>query len=252
MPSANSVFLTVFFGLAMTVLRTLRVNPETVPALFVFDEAGNIPIHGLKEMLGVGRGRKVGVVLAYQNLGQVYAHYGTEGGDAVLGSINTMVFLPGLDQRTTEFAARRVGRTTALSQTTIDGTGRQYDAERLAEAKRDLIDAAELRQLVRHKQAVAIIDTAAPIKFSYPPLIQVGGEALTNPKFKGNPCIIDLKKAESATKGAKSANVPASLASANMVEGTPKAKPSHASSASARQRPHRQSRTVDKVDEENF
>jgi hypothetical protein len=51
-------FLITFFGLAMTVLRTLRVTPETVPALFVFDEAGNIPIHGLKEMLGVGRGKE--------------------------------------------------------------------------------------------------------------------------------------------------------------------------------------------------
>ena len=80
-----SAFLTTFFGLAMTVLRTLPVTDATVPALFVFDEAGNIPIQGLKEMLGVGRGRKVGVVLAYQNLGQVYAIYGRDGGDAVLG-----------------------------------------------------------------------------------------------------------------------------------------------------------------------
>ncbi len=229
-----SVFLTVFFGLAMTVLRTLRVTAETVPALFVFDEAGNIPIHGLKEMLGVGRGRKVGVILAYQNLGQVYAQYGTEGGDAVLGSISTMVFLHGLDQRTTEFAARRVGRTTVLSQTTIDGTGRQYDAERLAEAKRDLIDAAELRQLVRHKQAVAIIDTAPPIKFSYPPLIQAGAETLANPEFKGRPCIIDLKKAEKAGNGPKPASVPASAASEATVEGPSKAKQGHASSANQR------------------
>jgi type IV secretion system protein VirD4 len=192
------IFLTVFFGLAMTVLRTLRVTAETVPALFVFDEAGNIPIHGLKEMLGVGRGRKVGVVLAYQNLGQVYAHYGTEGGDAVLGSINTMVFLPGLDQRTTEFAARRVGRTTVLQQTTVDAVGKKYDAERLAETKRDLIDASELRQLVRHKQAVSIIDTVPPIKFSYPPLVQA--ETIADAEFKGRPCIIDLRKAEVAAR----------------------------------------------------
>ena len=143
-----SAFLTTFFGLAMSVLRTLPVTPKTVPSLFMFDEAGNIPIHGLKEMLGVGRGRKVGLVLAYQNLGQVYAHYGRDGGDAVLGSINTMIFSPGLDQRTTEFAATRIGRTTVLQQTTIDAVGTQNDAERLAETRRDLVDAAELRQLV--------------------------------------------------------------------------------------------------------
>ena len=68
----------------MSVLRTLPVTPKTVPALFMFDEAGNIPIHGLREMLGVGRGRKVAVVLAYQNLGQVYAHYGSDGADPSL------------------------------------------------------------------------------------------------------------------------------------------------------------------------
>ena len=152
----------------------------------------------LKEMLGVGRGRKVGLVLAYQNLGQVYAHYGRDGGDAVLGSINTMIFLPGLDQRTTEFAATRVGRTTVLQQTTIDAVGTQNDAERLAETRRDLVDPAELRQLVRHKQAVAIIDTAPPIKFSYPPFIQTSPEALSRPDYKGTPHIINLKNAQKA------------------------------------------------------
>src|SRR5262249_1698179 len=145
-----------------------------------------------KEMLGVGRGRKVGIVLAYQNLGQVYAHYGRDGGDAVLGSINTMIFLPGLDQRTTEFASTRVGRTTVLQHTTIDAVGTQNDAERLAEARRDLVDAAELRQLVRHKQAVAIIDTAPPIKFSYPPFLQASSAALSQPAYKGTPVIVNL------------------------------------------------------------
>ena len=164
-------FLTTFFGLAMTVLRTLPVADSTMPVLFVFDEAGNIPIHGLKEMLGVGRGRKVGVVLAYQNLGQVYAIHGRDGGDAVLGSVNTMIFLPGLDQRTTEFAAARIGKTTVLQRTTVDAVGKSFDAERLAEATRDLIDPNELRQLIRHKQAVAIIDTAPPTS-SLSPLIQ--------------------------------------------------------------------------------
>jgi len=166
----------------------------------MFDEAGNIPIHGLKEMLGVGRGRKVAVVLAYQNLGQVYAAYGSDGADAVLGSINSTVFLPGLDQRTTTFAASRVGKSTVLQRTTVDAPGTQNDAERLAETKRDLIDPAELRQLVRHKQAVAIIDTAPPIKFSYPPLIQAAPSALSNGDYKGEPHPIGLKRAEMQEK----------------------------------------------------
>jgi type IV secretory pathway TraG/TraD family ATPase VirD4 len=189
-------FLTTFFGLAMSVLRTIQVTAESVPALFLFDEAGNIPIHGLREMLGVGRGRKVAVVLAYQNLGQVYAQYGPEGGDAVLGSINTMIFLPGLDQRTTEFAAKRVGRTTVLQHTTVDAVGTKNDAERLAEAKRDLMDAAEIRQLLRFKQAVAIIDTAPPIKFTYPPFVQATLDELSHATTKGTPTIVSFKRAE--------------------------------------------------------
>src|SRR5262249_49456901 len=188
-----SAFLTTFFGLAMTGLRTVKVTAQTVPTLFMFDEAGNIPIHGVKEMLGVGRGRKVGVVLAYQNLGQVYAQYGRDGGDAVLGSINSMIFLPGLDQRTTEFAASRVGDTTVLQHTTVDAVGNQNDAERLAETRRPLIDPAELRQLIRHKQAAAIIDTAPPIKFSYPPFAPTGN---VTPAFKGTPIVVDFPEAE--------------------------------------------------------
>ena len=105
-----------------------------------------------------------------------------------------------LDQRTTEFAASRIGRTTVLQQTTIDAVGTQNDAERLAETRRDLVDAAELRQLVRHKQAVAIIDTAPPIKFSYPPFIQASPEALSLSAYKGTPHIINLKKAQKSDR----------------------------------------------------
>ena len=145
-------------------------------------------------MLGVGRGRKVGLFSPIRTSVRSTLITGRDGGDAVLGSINTMIFLPGLDQRTTEFAATRVGRTTVLQQTTIDAVGTQNDAERLAETRRDLVDAAELRQFVRHKQAVAIIDTAPPIKFSYPPFIQTSPEALSRADYKGVPRIIDLMK----------------------------------------------------------
>ena len=58
------------------------------------------------------------------------------------------------------------------------------------------MDAAELRQLVRHKQAVAIIDTAPPIEFSYPPLIQAAPNVLSQPIDKGTPHIRTFKEAE--------------------------------------------------------
>ena len=157
-------------------------------------------------MLGVGRGRKCAIVLAYQNLGQVYAHYGVEGGDAVLGSINTMVFLPGLDQRTTEFAAKRTGKTTVLQHTTVDAVGTKYDAERLAETKRDLMDPTELRQLVSHKQAVAIIGAAPPIKFSYPPFVQASPDELAHATNKGSPIVASFRNAEIRNFGLEDAS----------------------------------------------
>jgi hypothetical protein len=94
------VVLATLFGLAASHLRKGELDAESAPVLFNFDEAGNIFIHGLNELLGVGRGRRMAVALDYQNIGQVYHHYGSDGGDAVLGSIGTMIFLPGLDHRT--------------------------------------------------------------------------------------------------------------------------------------------------------
>jgi type IV secretory pathway TraG/TraD family ATPase VirD4 len=106
------VVLATLFGLAASHLRKGELTPESAPVLFNFDEAGNIFIHGLNELLGVGRGRRMAVALGYQNIGQVYHHYGADGGDAVLGSIGTMIFLPGLDHRTAEYASKRIGQAT--------------------------------------------------------------------------------------------------------------------------------------------
>jgi type IV secretory pathway TraG/TraD family ATPase VirD4 len=192
--SRYSTFLATFFGLAMDSLRKAPVTSDTVPSLFMFDEAGNIPIHGLKEMLGVGRGRKVAVILGYQNISQVYAQYGHDGGDAILGSVGTMLFLPGLDDKTARYASGRVGKTTVLQRTTVDAVGIKYDNERQAEASRDLLDQSELRQMVRHKQAIAIIDTVPPIRFRYPPLSLK--QDIKQPRYKGEPQIIDLEEAE--------------------------------------------------------
>ncbi|MGH9940135.1 MAG: type IV secretory system conjugative DNA transfer family protein [Blastocatellia bacterium] len=139
------------------------------------DEAGNIFIHGLNELLGVGRGRKMAVALGYQNIGQVYHHYGSDGGDAVLGSIGTMIFLPGLDHRTAEYASKRIGQTTVWQSTSVDvKDGTKFDSERMSEVGRSLMDAPEVRRMVKYRQAVAIIGNAPPVRFSYPPLAMIG------------------------------------------------------------------------------
>src|SRR4029453_8630834 len=96
---------------------------KAVPALVAVDEAGNIPLHNLSEALGVGRGRRCGIVLGYQNIGQLYKQHGRDGAQGILGSIGTMVFLPGLDSETAQYAARRIGRTTVLQLTSVNATG---------------------------------------------------------------------------------------------------------------------------------
>jgi hypothetical protein len=167
------VVLATLFGLAASHLRKDELEAESAPVLFNFDEAGNIFIHGLNELLGVGRGRRMAVALGYQNIGQVYHHYGSDGGDAVLGSIGTMIFLPGLDHRTTEYASKRIGQATVWQSTSVDvKEGTKFDSERTSEVGRALLDASEVRRMVKYRQAVAIIGNAPPVRFSYPPIAQ--------------------------------------------------------------------------------
>lgn len=164
------VVLATLFGLAASHLRKGELHETSAPVLFNFDEAGNIFIHGLTELLGVGRGRLMSIALGFQNIGQVYHHYGADGGDAVLGSIGTMVFLPGLDQRTTEYASKRIGQATVWQASSVDvKEGTKFDSERTTEVGRSLLDAAEVRRMVKHQQAIAIIGNAPPVRFSYPP-----------------------------------------------------------------------------------
>jgi hypothetical protein len=160
------------------------------------DEAANVPLVGLKEIAGVGRGRKIGLILGYQNLAQVPDQYGTDSANAILGSIGTMIFLPGLDDVTTQFASRRIGQTTVWSHTTVDGKGTSLDNERQTETGRALMDPAELRQMVKHQQCIVIIDSQPPIKASYPPLAVSRQRALAIDY--GQPRLVSLIEGEEA------------------------------------------------------
>jgi type IV secretory pathway TraG/TraD family ATPase VirD4 len=161
--------LATFFGLANDCLRGGELTPESAPVLFNLDEVGNIYIPDLPASLGVGRGRLMTYALGYQNIAQGYEQYGADGFDAILGSVGAMIFLPGLDQRTAEYAAKRLGTTTVLQSTSVDvRKGDRFDSERTSEVGRPLMDAAEIRQMTKYKQAVAIISNAPPVRLSYP------------------------------------------------------------------------------------
>jgi type IV secretion system protein VirD4 len=192
------IVLSILFGLAASVARKTSGDEEGAPMLLVLDEAGNIPVHNLSEALGVGRGRRCGIVLGYQNIGQLYKQYGRDGAQAILGSIGGMIFLPGLDAETAQYASKRVGRATALQHRVVDATGATFDHEGLTETGRDLIDAAELRQMPEYTQAVGIFGSVPPVKFGFPPFAKIG------PQFNALPReltpLAPLAQAEAAFK----------------------------------------------------
>jgi hypothetical protein len=107
-----------------------------------------------------------------------------------------MVFLPGLDSETAQYAAKRIGRTTVLQHTSVDAPGSKFDNERDSETGRDLLDAAEMRQMVEHSQAVAITGTAPPVIFGFPPLGKGGPVAHPLPREVAR--AIPLRDAEEA------------------------------------------------------
>jgi type IV secretory pathway TraG/TraD family ATPase VirD4 len=186
--------LATFIGQAVNELRIENHAEELAPVGFVLDEAANVPLVGLKEIAGVGRGRKIGLILGYQNLPQVHDQYGQEGGNAILGSIGTMIFLPGLDDVTTQFASRRIGQTTVWSHTSVDGKGKKLDNERQSETGRALMDPTEIRQMVKHQQCVVVIDTSPPIKSAYPPYAVLKQRAIAIEY--GEPKLVSLEDAE--------------------------------------------------------
>jgi type IV secretory pathway TraG/TraD family ATPase VirD4 len=81
------IILSILFGLVASVARKTSHEESGAPVLLALDEAGNIPLHNLSEILGVGRGRRFGLVLGYQNIGQLYKQHGRDGAQAISGSI---------------------------------------------------------------------------------------------------------------------------------------------------------------------
>ena len=106
------------------------------------------------------------------------------------------ILLPGLDAETAQYAAKRIGRTTVLQHSVVDATGDVYDQDRLSETGRDLLDAAELRQMAEHTQAVAIIGSAPPVRFGFPRCAKIGPLAHPLPREIAQP--VSLADAETA------------------------------------------------------
>lgn len=231
------VVVSTFLAMANSVLRKSSKfdagKPKPSPALFMMEEAGNLPLYSLKEMLGVGRGRRIGVLTFYQDIPQIYAMFGQEEGGAVLDMYGAKVLLPGAGIATAEYFAKCVGDTTVQKHTSVDARGSRYDNERLSDVQRRLIDATELRQLPKYREAVAIVSTHPPIRFRFPERCQLeeGEFAVMKPVEMPQPrtledaelerYLADSKKKKLVELGAGGAPAPEAAANAQPAANAP-------------------------------
>jgi type IV secretion system protein VirD4 len=161
------IVLELIFGLAAIELRD-STGKDATPVLMALDEAGNVNPPKLQDKLKIGRFRNTPYLLGFQDVAQLKAKF-KDGWQAVLAGINNQIFLPGVSHETGAHASSLLGPTTVLSRTEIDAEGTVNDAERVSESRRDFRQPPELRRLVKHRQGIAIIDTADPILFRFLP-----------------------------------------------------------------------------------
>lgn len=163
-------FIATFLGQAVMEMRLDGLNEPEHPCFVLIDEAYQLNVAEVKRISGIGRGRGVGLGLGYQDLPQMYDQYGRERANAILGTVMTKIFLPGLDDVTAEYASKQLGDTTIFSKTFQDFPGKKNDNTRYAEQRRTLMQASEIRQIARHSEVLIVSDTAPPIRAAYPPL----------------------------------------------------------------------------------
>ncbi len=182
--------ISTFLGQAVMEMRLDGVNEPKHPCFVLIDEAYQLNVAEVKRVSGIGRGRGIGLGLGYQDLPQMYDQYGREQANAILGTVMTKIFLPGLDDVTAEYASKQLGETTIFSKTFQDYPGTKNDNIRYAEQKRSLMHAAEVRQIAVHNEVLIVTDTAPPIKAAYPPLVVMPAKFAV-PNY-GNPRVVHL------------------------------------------------------------
>lgn len=178
-------FIATFLGQAVMEMRLDGLNEPDHRCFVLIDEAYQLNVAEVKRISGIGRGRGVGLGLGYQDLPQMYDQYGRERANAILGTIMTKIFLPGLDDVTAEYASKQLGDTTIFSKTFQDYPGKKHDNTRYAEQKRALMLASEIRQIAAHSEVLIISDTAPPIRAAYPPMAVLRNAQ--SAKRKGSP-----------------------------------------------------------------
>ncbi len=183
-------FIATFLGQAVMEMRLDGINDPEHPCFVLIDEAYQLNVSEVKRISGIGRGRGVGLGLGYQDLPQMYDQYSRERANAILGTVMTKIFLPGLDDVTADYASKQLGDTTIFSKTFQDFPGKKSDNTRYAEQKRSLMLASEIRQISAHTEVLIVNDTAPPIRATYPPFAVLRKSYIA--ARKGTPRVIHL------------------------------------------------------------